>query len=92
MLKHTIRDKHNKDIEVETSPMKAIRLKCLDCTCFSQKEVKLCVITNCPLHPYRFGKNPGRPKRVYTEEERQVIRDRFAEMRAKKQSIAKDNG
>lgn len=35
---------------------KAIRLKCLDCSCFDRKEVKFCPVTNCALWPYRLGK------------------------------------
>lgn len=46
--------------EKRTSPVKAIRLKCLDCCCGSSHEVKLCSVTNCPLYPFRFGKNPNR--------------------------------
>lgn len=34
---------------------KAIRLKCLDCTCGQPNEVKLCPIKNCPLWNYRLG-------------------------------------
>ena len=41
-------------------PLKAIRLNCLDCCCGSAKEVKLCVIPQCPLYEFRFGKNPNR--------------------------------
>lgn len=41
------------------TPCKAIRLKCLDCSTGSSNEVKLCVIPDCPLYPYRFGKNPA---------------------------------
>ena len=43
---------------VTLTPMKAIRLKCLDCSAGSHTEIRLCVINTCPLHPYRFGKNP----------------------------------
>ena len=40
------------------TPLKAIRLKCLDC-CFDQiNEVRLCPITDCALYPYRMGHNP----------------------------------
>ncbi len=42
------------------SPLKAIRAKCLDCSCWQPKEVRLCVHEGCPLHHYRFGKNPNR--------------------------------
>ena len=41
-------------------PLKAIRAKCLDCSCDSYKEVTLCGISDCPLYPYRFGRNPSR--------------------------------
>lgn len=46
--------------EKRVTPMKAIRLKCLDCSCGSSNEVKLCTVEKCPLYPYRFGKNPSR--------------------------------
>ncbi len=42
------------------TPLKSIRFKCLECCCDSPYEVKLCTATNCPLYPYRFGKNPNR--------------------------------
>lgn len=41
-----------------TSPVKAIRAYCLDCTGNQPGEVRNCEITRCPLHPFRFGKNP----------------------------------
>ena len=40
------------------TPVKAIRAKCLDCTNNQYTEIKECNITNCSLHPYRFGKRP----------------------------------
>ncbi len=42
------------------SPLKSIRLKCLDCSNGSASEVRNCVITNCPLYEFRLGKNPNR--------------------------------
>ena len=39
-------------------PLKAIRLKCLDCCAGQSAEVRLCPVTNCTLYPYRFGKRP----------------------------------
>jgi hypothetical protein len=45
---------------MKTTPIKAIRKKCLDCCCGSAKEVDLCSDTECPLYPYRLGKNPAR--------------------------------
>ena len=43
---------------VYTTPIKTIRLKCLDCTAGSRKEVRLCTVVQCALYPYRFGKRP----------------------------------
>lgn len=40
------------------TPIKAIREKCLDCTCQQPKEVRLCPSTQCALWPYRMGCRP----------------------------------
>ena len=40
------------------TPIKAIRKKCLDCTCGSVKEIRKCSIIECDLYPYRFGRRP----------------------------------
>ncbi len=45
-------------MEKRLTPMKAIRAKCLDCSCDQTKEVRECNITKCSLHPYRLGKRP----------------------------------
>ena len=42
------------------SPVKAIKKFCLDCVGGSAKERELCNDTDCPLFPYRLGKNPNR--------------------------------
>jgi hypothetical protein len=39
-------------------PLKAIRSKCLDCSGWQPKEVRLCQIVACSLWPYRMGKRP----------------------------------
>lgn len=69
-----------------TNPAKVIRLKCLDCCCGQINEVKLCPAKDCPLYPFRFGKNPYRKKstRVYTEEEREALRERIMKYLRKK--------
>ena len=41
-----------------TTPMKAIRSKCLDCSNGSYNEVRYCPVTDCPLYIFRFGKRP----------------------------------
>ena len=63
-----------------TSPIKAIREFCLGCVGYQVKEVKLCPSTKCPLHPFRFGKNPNL-KRELTEEQRQAGAARLAAAR-----------
>lgn len=41
------------------TPIKAIRAKCLDCTCNQLQEIRECTVKNCPLHPYRMGRRPN---------------------------------
>ena len=40
------------------TPIKAMRAKCLDCTCGSHIDIRKCPVINCALYPYRFGKKP----------------------------------
>lgn len=40
-----------------STPMKAIRAKCLDC-CGSAAEVRRCSVPDCALYPYRMGHRP----------------------------------
>ena len=40
------------------TPMKAIRAYCLECSGDSFRNVKLCVMSDCPLYPYRMGRRP----------------------------------
>ena len=42
------------------TPLRSIRLKCLDCSAGSAQEVRECPIKDCPLYFYRSGKNPKR--------------------------------
>jgi hypothetical protein len=43
------------------SPLKAVRAHCLWCCNQSADDVNHCAATRCPLHPYRFGRNPDLP-------------------------------
>lgn len=45
-------------MEKKMTPLKAIRLRCLDCCCQQPNEVRLCTVKDCSLWPYRFGKTP----------------------------------
>ena len=42
----------------ETSPLKAIRANCVDCMCGSERLVRECAASKCPLWPFRMAKNP----------------------------------
>lgn len=41
-----------------TSPIQAIRAKCIDCSVEQPSEVRLCEAVNCPLWPFRAGLHP----------------------------------
>ena len=69
---------------METNPIKAIREKCLDCCCYQKEEVKLCTCTDCPLYPFRMGKNPFRKKRELSEEQREQAAERLQSARKAK--------
>lgn len=45
------------------TPVRAIRAKCLDCCCGQMQEVRLCPCSDCPLYPFRMGKNPNRKRK-----------------------------
>ena len=47
-----------------TSPIRAIRAKCLDCCGGSPSEVRKCVASNCPLWAFRMGANLFRGKGI----------------------------
>lgn len=72
-----------KSSEKTVTPIKAIRAYCLDCSCGSANEVRLCPITGCPLYPFREGHNPNIKPREYTEEERARMREHGRALRAK---------
>ena len=42
----------------QQSPLRAIRAKCLDCSCYQPSEVRLCEAVRCPLWPFRAGRHP----------------------------------
>lgn len=64
------------------NPVKVMRAKCLDCCGGSMKEVELCPAEKCPLHKWRFGKNPYRAKRELTDEQKAAMRERMAKTNA----------
>jgi len=67
-----------------STPMKAIRAKCLDCCAGSSHEVEHCGAVKCPLYAYRSGKSPNRKPRQLTEEQRKAAAERLAKARNSK--------
>jgi hypothetical protein len=67
-----------------TNPIKAIRANCIECSGGSQNEVKMCVIPECPLFPFRMGKNPFRKARKLSEDQKASAAERFRLVREKK--------
>ena len=63
ILKHLRRETMIKAIKnymtiKKLTPVRAIRAKCLDCTCGQTIEIRECTIKTCPLYLYRLGKRP----------------------------------
>lgn len=67
----------NERQERKTTPLKAIRAKCLDCTCGQPREINACQIKDCALYAFRFGKNPYRAARTYTAEQKAKLTERL---------------
>ena len=75
-------EEFNKEVSENTNVRRAIKLKCLDCSTYNTHEIKECPVKNCPLYPFRLGKNPFR-KREVTDEERQKMRERLKQNKQK---------
>ncbi len=50
------------------TPLKAIKARCLDCC--GDDHPRKCVCINCPLYPFRLGKNTLLPKRQISDSHR----------------------
>ena len=73
-------------------PMRAIRVKCLDCFAGSLLEVRLCPAKDCPLYEYRTGHYPkeiptyddGKAPNNMSEDHRKEAAERLRLMRERK--------
>lgn len=68
-----------------TSPLKAIKLFCIDCCGGSFQEVKKCPCKKCPLYNFRVGKKmvaSERKKREMSEERKEMLRRNVAKAQA----------
>lgn len=86
LLKEPFKDKCLKRFEGKevTNPVKAVRAKCMWCSNDSYREIELCPIKDCPLYPFRFGKNPYRTTKEYTEEQKKAFAERLSKVRPNK--------
>ena len=73
---------YNKEVSENRNVLRAIKLKCLDCSTYNINEIKECPVKNCPLYPFRLGKNPFR-KRELSEEERNKLSERMKNIKRK---------
>ena len=55
------------------SPLKALRLRCIDCYGGCLKSVRCCTATDCPSWPFRMGQSPWR-KELSQERKEQLRR------------------
>ena len=69
-------EEFKQEVNENTNVLRAIKLKCLDCSTYNINEIKECPVKECPLYPFRQGKNPFR-KRTLTDEQRQKIGERL---------------
>lgn len=74
---------YNKEVSENRNVLRAIKLKCLDCSTYNINEIKECPVKNCPLYPFRLGKNPFR-KRELSEEERTKLSERMKNIKKHK--------
>ncbi len=72
------------------SPLRALRLKCLDCCNDSAQEVRLCTAVTCPSWPFRMGKSPWRVP--LDQEERAALLARLAPKDVSEPTAAQKTG
>ena len=70
-------EEFNREVYENTNVLRAIKLKCLDCSTYNINEIKECPVNKCPLYPFRLGKNPFRKKKELSEEERTKLSERM---------------
>jgi hypothetical protein len=54
-VKHRVRDSKGGEIDVKLTPIKAIRLQCIECMGFQPSMVNECTSPLCSLFPFRKG-------------------------------------
>lgn len=77
-------EEFKKEVSENTNVTRAIKLKCLDCSTYNINEIKECPVKECPLYPFRLGKNPFRKKKELSEEERHKLSERMRNIKRNK--------
>ena len=77
-------EEFNREVSENTNVLRAIKLKCLDCSTYNINEIKECPVKNCPLFPFRNGNNPFRKKKELSEEERSKLSERMKNIKRNK--------
>lgn len=75
-------------MQTHNSPLKAIREKCLECSCGQAYEVKMCPITDCPLYHFKYGKKPIKPN--LSDEAREMLRQSALKKFSKENAVKTD--
>jgi hypothetical protein len=70
------------------SPLRAIRLSCLDCCAGSAQEVAMCMSLRCPSWPFRMGTNPYR--KPPSGEQLQAMQERGRRLARANKSLPSD--
>ena len=77
-------EEFNREVSENTNVLRAIKLKCLDCSTYNILEIKECPVKNCPLYPFRQGNNPFRKKKELSEEDRNKLSERMKNLKRNK--------
>lgn len=77
-------EEFNREVSENTNVLRAIKLKCLDCSTYNINEIKECPVNKCPLFPFRNGNNPFRKKKELSEEERNKLSERMKNIKKNK--------
>ena len=57
--------------QIADTPLKAIKARCIDCC--GDDHPRKCVSYNCPLFPFRLGKNTLLKHREVSDEQKQLL-------------------
>lgn len=77
MIIHKVLVKAGVVEERKLTPIKSIRLKCLECSNWQPNEVSTCQMDDCPLWVFRSGKNPAINRGKLSEEQKSGMIERL---------------